>query len=112
MTPRVSPYLFVLLAVAACASIAGAQETSYAWWLTARFTPRHTSIEGIPVASLNNRWRRASVITQSDLPKDSREPGERVEDHGFALSAEADLDGDGIPERAVVGIFETVSGER
>ena len=111
MILRVSTYAFVLFATAACAPAARAQEISYAWWLRATFIPRHTMVEGIPVASLNSRWSRASVITHSDLPKDSREPGEGVEDHGFALSAEADLDGDGVSERAVVGVFETVAGE-
>jgi hypothetical protein len=103
----------VLLSIATLLFVcdARAQEVSYAWWLKATFIPRHTSIEGIPVHALNKDWARASVITASDLPKDSHQPGEGVEEHGFDLSFEGDLDGDGVPERALVGVFETISGE-
>jgi hypothetical protein len=46
------------------------------------------------------------------LPLGAQEPGWRLEDVGFSLALEADLDGDGIPERAVVGVFETRSGTK
>jgi hypothetical protein len=98
--------------VMACAVSAGMQGPSYAWWLTATFTPRHDTIEGIPVTALNRRWVRASLLKMSDLPPAEHQPGEGLREHGFELDLQADTDADGVPERAVVGVFETASGEK
>jgi hypothetical protein len=70
-----------------------------------------SAIEGIPVATLDPSWRRASAIRRDDLPIASTKPGNRLEDSRVTLSVEADLDGDGTSERAFVGVFETDRGE-
>ena len=82
-----------------------------AWWVTATFQPSDEAVEGIPVRQLNSRWLRASTITRSVLPVEAMHTGETVEEHGFSFVLDADLDGDGRQERALVGVFQTVSGE-
>lgn len=82
-----------------------------AWWVTATFDPRESAIEGLPVEQLQSAWTRASVLRSSMLPAEAGAPGESVADHDAALSIETDLDGDGRPERAVVGVFETRTGQ-
>jgi hypothetical protein len=97
---------FVFLLMAA----AGATGQEYAWWLTAAFEPREDVVEGIAVRDLSKTWRRASALQPSALPPEAREPGEGLGDHAFDLAVEADMDGDGRRERAVVGVFQTSSG--
>ena len=82
-----------------------------AWWLTATFDPRESAIEGLPVEQLQRAWTQASVLQSSMLPPEAGAPGESVADHDAALSIETDLDGDGRRERAVVGVFETRTGQ-
>jgi hypothetical protein len=83
-----------------------------AWWVTWSIRPIANAVEGIPVGTLDPSWHRASLINLDDLPIASTKPGDRLEDSGVSLSHEADLDGDGQSERAVVGVFETARGER
>ncbi|MGH2361209.1 MAG: hypothetical protein ACRDGM_11815, partial [bacterium] len=90
----------------------GAMAGAEAWWVTATFEPREAAIEGISVRNLDGGWLRASVLRTADLPRTASDPGESVEDHGFQLALHADLDGDGQPEKVVVGVFQTRSGER
>lgn len=90
---------------------AAAQGISYAWWITATFQRNDEAVEGIPVRELNSGWLRASTITASALPSEATQAGETVEEHGFSFVLDADLDGDGRNERALVGVFQTVSGE-
>ena len=87
---------------------AGAQET--AWWVRATFEPRDETVEGIPVAKLDPDWVKASALSEADLPEGAQEEGWRLTDVGFALSLEADLDGDGVRERVVVGVYRHRSG--
>jgi hypothetical protein len=88
-----------------------AQGAAQAWWVGATFTPRGTVIEGIQIGDLDRAWKRASIISPSDLPPEARKPGDTIEEHGFSLALEADLDGDGKRERVVVGVYEATSGE-
>jgi hypothetical protein len=82
----------------------------YAWWVTATFAPRDAEVEGIALRDLDRDWLRASVLRAADLPATATDPGESVEDHAFSLALQADLDGDGKPERVVVGVFQSKSG--
>jgi len=88
-----------------------AQGISYAWWVKATFEPREEMVEGVPLRDIDRKWLRASALRAADLPAEAAEKGETPEAYGFALALEADLDGDGSLERAVVGVFQTRSGE-
>jgi len=102
----------LILALAMPLDAAGRrQDVEYAWWITASFQPTGGEVEGIPVQMLDATWQRASVIRPADLPAAAARKGDRLEDFGATLSVEADLDGDKRPERAVVGVFETLQGE-
>lgn len=89
----------------------GAQQVLYAWWVTATFQPREEAVEGMPLRDLDPDWLRASTLRPADLPPEARQPGQSPEEYGFSLALEADLDGDGRPERVVVGVFQTRAGE-
>lgn len=82
-----------------------------AWWITWSLRPMSRTIEGLAVETLDPSWRRAALIRPDDLPIASTKPGEGLEDSGVRLAVEADIDGDGQPERAVVGVFDTSRGE-
>ena len=82
------------------------------WWLSWSPYPTASEVEGIPVRALDESWKRASLTHRGDLPIAATEPGERPEDWGLSLVVNADLDGDGAAERAVVGVFETIQGQR
>jgi hypothetical protein len=82
-----------------------------AWWVTVRFSPQATYVEGIPVKELRPNWKRASPLTEADLPAEAQNAGEGLRDHGFALSVTGDFDRRGYTEKALVGVYETDSGE-
>jgi hypothetical protein len=88
----------------------GATAQVYAWWVTARFVPGDTVLEGIPISKIQSEWERASVLTDKDLPSEAQAPGEGLREHGFAFSLDRDLNGDGINERAVAGVYRTREG--
>ncbi len=87
------------------------ESQGFGWWVTWSFRPMLSVVEGLPVGDLDPNWRLAMLIRPNDLPIASTKPGERLEDTGLRLSVDADLDGDGHAERAVVGVFETIQGE-
>lgn len=91
-------------------SVAGLAH-QHAWWVTWSFRPTGTEVEGVPVRTLNRDWHRASAISPLDLPAPAKQAGERPEDYGLSFSIDADLDGDSLDERAVVGVYETRRGE-
>ena len=101
---------FAVLYTLVVVGSAGAQET--AWWVTATFEPRDETVEGIPIAELHPDWVKASALRDAELPHGAQEEGWRLADVGFALAVDADLDGDGVRERAVVGVFQHRSGAK
>ena len=86
-------------------------EPTYAWWLTARFEPRHQTVEGIPIRLIDPSWTKALVLTKELMPAEASKPGESVADHDGAFTVDADLDGDRVLERALVGVYHAASGE-
>jgi hypothetical protein len=82
-----------------------------AWWVTARFSPSATEVEGIPVRELRPNWKRASALLEADLPVEARRPGEGLREQGFAFSVNGDFDRQGHLEEALVGVYEADSGE-
>ena len=87
------------------------EKSRSAWWLTASFAPKGKEIEGLPVRSLNDKWTAAMALQEEMLPPEARAVGESVSEHSGALNALIDLDGDDLPEKAIVGVYRGVSGE-
>ena len=77
-------------------------------------TPTDSAIEGVPLAAIDTSWARATVLTLDLLPPDARGDSGFIRDFregdaGFTLSD--DFNRDGIPDRAMVGVYRTHSGE-
>lgn len=91
-----------------CASIASAADV--AWWVSARFEATGTTIESIPVRDLDRTWVAASPLREPDLPPAAFHPGETLKDHDAAFQVQGDFDHDGKQDKALVGVYRTVTG--
>ena len=84
------------------------------WWTRVSVTPTDLAIEGVPLAAIDTSWARASVLTLDLLPSAARGDSGFIQDfrEGNARFILADdFNRDGIPDRAMVGVYTTHSGE-
>jgi hypothetical protein len=82
-----------------------------AWWLTAVFEPTDSLIEGIRVNRIRSDWDRASVLTlQMMPPAAAADPSNLADTSHTSFVRDADFNGDGVVDRAVVGVFRTRRG--
>ncbi len=86
-------------------------EITLAWWLTVRFSPTGDQIAGLPVTEIDPTWLRASALDDLPLPSSGYASGDSLSDHGGMFSVNEDFDSDGAHETAIVGVYETRSGE-
>src|SRR4051812_45177756 len=93
--------LIFIVALHGLSGLGFAQE--FAWWISARFEPRDQTVEGLPLRDIDTEWSLASALDESDLPPEAEETGDSPQQSGASMALEADLDGDGSPEKAVVG---------
>ena len=79
-----------------------------AWWVKIRFTPCDSSIGGIPVQKIDPSWRRASSLKQEYIPKSFLfQSGQNLlERAGLSFELAGDFNSDGMPDRALVGVYE------
>ncbi len=82
-----------------------------AWWLTATFIPADTVIQGLRVSQIRREWERATVLTLGKLPRAARADMSMLADSTGRFSVDGDFNGDGIIDRAVVGVYRSRSGE-
>ena len=83
---------------------------NYAWWLTARFTPTTDTVGSIPIRAIDPSWVKASLLTRDMLPPKAAAPGEWT-DTTYGFVREGDFNQDGRQDRAMVGVYQTKSGE-
>ncbi|SRR5713101_4934549 len=110
---------FALLALSLLAGIgscrarhaARASSASYAWWVTARFNPSETVIEGIPVHAIDSTWVSALALSRSVLPPEAGHDPSGLADSSVSFVLDGDFNGDGTPDRALVGVYRTVRGQ-
>jgi hypothetical protein len=102
--------LWVALLLVVALGATQADAITYAWWLTAQFTPEGQSVEGLPLSAVDTTWTAASVLREEMFPPEARQSGESVADHGGHLTLAIDLDGDRRPEKAVVGVYRDRAG--
>lgn len=83
-----------------------------AWWLSARFSPTETSIEGIPVEQIDPRWTKALLLKKELLPDEGQAYLDRLVPHGKDLFERVgDFNADGILDKAVVGVYADDGGQ-
>ena len=85
-----------------------------AWWVTIEFKPIDTSIRGIPVDAIDPTWRLASELKKDFIPRELLyEPGfDLMEEYDHHFSIAGDFNKDGRTDVALVGVHETIDGER
>jgi len=98
------------MALGAALLAVGGMAFDYPWWLTVTFQPHESVVADIPVEKIDRKWSAASLLRDLPMPPLASDPGKGVADHGGSLDVQADLDGDGRSERAVVGVYSTESG--
>ena len=111
-------FVFVLGAAVAQAGEVEVQVSTepvrYAWWLRVTFTPTHTNIRGIPVKEIHKAWRRASELKKQCLPRHLlyEDGADLMDQSQIAFSVAGDFNHDSRTKEALVGVYETDSGER
>ncbi len=78
---------------------------NYAWWLRVRFEPIGDRVLGVPIGRIDSTWGLASVLTGDMMPLEAAEWNQSLPDSVFRFEIDADFDGDGDKERAVVGVY-------
>ncbi|WP_230970347.1 hypothetical protein [Nitrogeniibacter aestuarii] len=83
-----------------------------AWWLTLHLDANDQQVAGIPISQLNPAWSGASELTLKKLEAIVSDTElKALTNTQLRLSASADLNGDGAPERYLVGVYRTPAGQ-
>jgi hypothetical protein len=83
---------------------------SYAWWLRAEFHPFETKVRGIPVGAIRKSWCKATEFRKDLFPAEAAPYLEHS--GGLAFSADGFFDGSRTRQTALIGVYETCTGER
>ena len=81
----------------------------YAWWLRAQFHPFETQVRGIPLGEIHANWCKATEFREDLFPPDFA-PDFAQNDASF--SVDGNFDGSKTRQTALIGVYETCSGER
>lgn len=82
-----------------------------AWWLTARFVPADTAVAGLSVGRIDSTWTRAVALSRQAMPDSAAADRRQLNARNLGFERSGDFNGDGRPDRALVGAYETRSGE-
>lgn len=100
---------FALLLIALPVQSQPSEQTSD-WLATERFKATETKVLSIPVKQLDKTWVKVSPLTKEKL---SPAATAYLSDKPiYQYAVDADLNKDGKRDRAVVGVYEAVSGEK
>jgi hypothetical protein len=85
-----------------------------AWWVRARFNPRHTQVRGIPVVHIREDWCKASEFTRDAIPRELLNEGgsDIMAEVGFGFAVQGRFDRSKTSQVALTGVYETCGGER
>jgi hypothetical protein len=90
------------------------QPENYAWWLRAEFHPFHEEVRGIPVGKIRKGWCKATEFTKDLFPSELIFAGGRdvMADSGLSFAVEGFFDGSKVRQTALVGVYESCTGEK
>lgn len=118
--PAVKLVLLALLVELVSVQVGYAQQTefvriapepkSYAWWLRAEFHPFGKEIRGIPVAKIKRTWCRATEFRNDLFPPEATP--DLTHSDGLAFSIDGSFDGSKVRQTALIGVYESCTGER
>lgn len=82
-----------------------------AWYLSARFAATDSQIAGVRLSAIDTSWAAASVLTHEILPPEAATNRYDPIRSSAPFSRVGDFDGDGVQDKAVVGVYRTHDGE-
>ena len=83
------------------------EPTIEAWWLRAEFHPSQTEVRGIPIQAIRKTWCKASEFRRELFPADFQKDVQRA-----SFAVDGFFDGSKIKQTALVGAYESCSGEK
>jgi hypothetical protein len=100
-----------LLLVAILSLAQFAEGGGYVWYVGMNFEPTLTVVQGIPVTSLDQSWILARCLTKKDIPQKEMKGFKKYDEPlGLSFEKKGDFNGDGTPDRAVVGVYKDKDG--
>ena len=103
--------LTLLAAVMLFSTGALASEESAVWWMTETYKPSKAKIEGIPVKDIDSTWSKALPLSKTLLTGEAQAYLGTVP-YGVFFSVDGDFNADKVDDRALVGVYEKVTGEK
>lgn len=97
----------------ACSPSTAPEAPRAAWWYDITFVPSSTSIANVEIQAIDSSWESATALDQTLLQ--GRVTGDELEAFAqsqLAFSLMSDLDGDGIQEAFLVGVYKATDGEQ
>jgi len=83
---------------------------SHAWWLRAEFQPFGTDIRGIPLARINRTWCQVTEFRNELFPPEAMP--DLTHSGGLAFSADGFFDGSRIRQTALIGVYQSCTGQK
>jgi len=85
------------------------QPSGSAWWLRAQFRPFEVEVRGIPLAKISASWCKATEFRKELFPPEAAADIAL----GYAsFSIDGHFDGSKLRQTALIGVYETCSGQR
>lgn len=81
-----------------------------AWFVSARLLPTDSTLAGIPLECIDPTLQLVKVPTLADLPPNADLGVAELKRGDYAFDVAADLNGDGIAERTLVGVYQARDG--
>jgi len=99
---------FLLVAVILGTQDVGAQEQ--AAFLRVRYVPVEDRIDSVRVADIDRSWSRVLVLRKTNQSEEVLREVKANESFGARFSVDGDFNGDGKPDKALVGVYQEKSG--
>jgi hypothetical protein len=86
------------------------EPSSYAWWLRTEFHPFEERVQGIPIGQIRKTWCKATEFRKDLFPSDLA--SDLDQNGGLSFSVDGFFDGSKTKQTALLGVYESCTGER
>lgn len=101
----------LFIAAILAASTISANAGGYAWWLTKSYHPVDDAVAGIPVQAIQPGWTAIKTINRDTFSPDELAEVYESDDFNPTWEIKRDFNGDGNPDRVIVGVATSASKE-